>query len=224
MLYLSPAHISIDDVTYAFQRCSRNSFQSIHEDKFFRYLHTLHRILGLKITLYVYAQNDELKLADIPEKYKHELELVSGWLKFGFHAVSDEQKEKNVLSNFEGVFIETSKQIERFAGTNSVAHILRLHYWFYPMQYLEVLKNHGVHTILTKEGQQIDSLGLNQWVTNIRIEQDSMHQIFLKISHHKNTQPLVVFTHEWALNRRNKVKLALTIALLRLKGYQFICE
>ena len=56
------------------------------------------------------------------------------------------------------------------------------------------------------------------------IEQDTMKEIIYKISHCKQNQPLVAFTHEWALNRKNKVKFALTIAFLRLKGYQFICE
>ena len=217
-------HMSIDDVTVSFQNLSKGENSSIFEVNLFQFLLLLHRLLGLKITLYVYAQNGEWTLADIPEKYKHELEEASEWLKFGFHAVSDEQKEDNILSNFEDAFVETESQIKRFAGEESIAGILRLHYWFYPKAYQGVLKNHGVHTILTEEGQRIESMGLNQWITNIWIEQDTMKQIIYKISHYKQNQPLVVFTHEWALNIRNKLKFALTIALLRLKGYQFICE
>lgn len=146
------AHISIDDVTFVLQRLSTCACDSIYNEPFFRYLHFLHRMFGLKITLYGYAQNGKWSLADIPERYKQELEEASSWLKFGFHAVSDEQKENNIIANFEGAFIETSAQIERFAGTKSVARILRLHYWFYPQEYLEVLRNHGVRTILIKEG------------------------------------------------------------------------
>ena len=134
------------------------------------------------------------------------------------------KKEDNVLLDFEDAFVKTESQIRRFAGERSIAKIVRLHYWFYPKAYQGVLKNHGVHTILTKEGQRIESMGLNQWITGIRIEQDTMKLIIYKISHCKTNQPLVVFTHEWALNKRNKLKFALTIALLRLKGYQFICE
>lgn len=217
-------HISIDDVNSSLQRLVRRDYRSLFEDKLFNYLKIVHRYLGLKITLYVYAKDYDWTLADIPEKYKHELEDASEWLKFGFHAVSDEQKEDNILSNFEDAFVETESQIKRFAGGESIARILRLHYWFYPKAYQGVLKNHGVHTILTKEGQLIESMGLNQWITNIRIEQDTIKQTIYKISHYKQNQPLVVFTHEWALNRKNKVKFALTIALLRLNGYQFICE
>ena len=216
--------MSIDDVTVSFQNLSKGENSSIFEVNLFQFLLLLHRLLGLKITLYVYAHNYEWTLADIPEKYKHEFEEASEWLKFGFHAVSDEQKEDNILSNFEDAFVETESQIKRFAGEELIARILRLHYWFYPKAYQGVLKNHGVHTILTKEGQQVDLVGLNQWITSIRIEQDTMKQIIYKISHCKTNQPLVVFTHEWALNRKNKVRFALTIAFLRLKGYQFICE
>ena len=216
-------HISIDDVTIALQSLS-HAGDSIYNVRFFRYIYALHRLLGLKMTLYVYAQNREWTLKDVTDIYKHELEEASDWLKFGFHAVSDEQKENNYMPNFEGAFVEANKQIERFAGARSIAEILRLHYWYYPAEYVETLKNHGVQTILTYEGQKIASLGLNQWITNIRIEQDTFRQIINKISHHVNNQPLVIFTHEWALNRRNKIKLAITIALLRLLGYQFICE
>lgn len=217
-------HISIDDVTNKLQSLSKSEHESLFDVKTFRYILTLHRLFGLKITLYVYAQSNEWTLADIPEKYKHELEEASEWLKFGFHAASDEQKEDNILSNFEDAFVEAERQIRHFAGEEAIARILRLHFWFYPKAYQGVLKNHGVHTILTKEGQQIESMGLNQWITNIWIEQDTMKQIIYKISHCNTNQPLVVFTHEWALNRKNKVKFALIIALLRLKGYQFICE
>ena len=217
-------HISIDDVANALQALSKSEHESIFEVKTFWYILILHRLFGLKITLYVYAKDYDWTLADIPEKYKHELEEASGWLKFGFHAVSDEQKEDNILYDFEDAFVEAERQIRHFAGEEAIARILRLHYWFYPKAYQGVLKNHGVHTILTKEGQRIESMGLNQWITNIRIEHDTMKQIIYKISHCNTNQPLVVFTHEWALNRKNKVKFALTIAFLRLKGYQFICD
>ena len=217
-------HMSIDDVTVSFQNLSKSEYSSIFEVNLFRILLSLHRLLGLKITLYVYTQNNEWTLADISEMHKPELENASEWLKFGFHAVSDEQKEDNILSNFEDAFVEAERQIRHFAGEEAIARILRLHYWFYPKAYQGVLKNHGVHTVLIKEGQQVDLWGLNQWITSIRIEQDTMKQIIYKISHCKTNQPLVVFTHEWALNRKNKVKFALTTAFLRLKGYQFICE
>ena len=217
-------HMSIDDVTVSFQNLSGSAYSSIYELNIFQFLFTLHRLFGLKITLYVYAKDYDRTLSDIPEKYKHEFEEASEWLKFGFHAVSDEQKEDNILSNFEDAFLEAERQIRHFAGEEAIARILRLHYWFYPKAYQGVLKNHGVHTVLTKEGQQIESMGLNQWETNIRIEQDTMKEIIYKISHCTQNQPLVVFTHEWALNRKNKVKFALTIALIRLSGSQFICD
>lgn len=217
-------HISVDDVVATLQRLTESEYKSIYEESFFWYMRLLHRLFGTKVTCYVFAHQAGWSISDIPEKYKHEFEDASEWLKFGFHAVSDEQKEDNILSNFEDAFVETESLIKRFAGGESIARILRLHYWFCPKAYQGVLKNHGVHTVLTKEGQKVDLVGLNQWITCIRIEQDTMKQIIYKISHCKTNQPLVVYTHEWALNKRNKLKFALTIALLRLKGYQFICE
>lgn len=224
MLLQNLLHMSIDDVNASLRRITSNCYNSLYEDKFFCFLRLMHSLFGLKVTLYVYAQNGKWSLADVPERYKQEFEEASSWLKFGFHAVSNKQKEGNVLSNFEDTFVETESQIRRFAGEKSIAKIVRLHYWFYPKAYQGVLKNYDVHTILTKEGQQIESMGLNQWETNIRIEQDTMKEIIYKISHCKQNQPLVGFTHEWAFNRRNKVKFAIIIASLRLKGYKFICD
>ena len=72
-------HISIDDVANALQALSKSEHESIFEVKTFWYILILHRLFGLKITLYVYAKDYDWTLADIPEKYKHELEEASGW-------------------------------------------------------------------------------------------------------------------------------------------------
>lgn len=117
-------HMSIDDVIVSFQNLSKSEYSSIFEVNLFRILLSLHRLLGLKITLYVYAQNNEWTLADISEMHKPELENASEWLKFGFHAVSDEQKEDNILSNFEDAFVEAERQIRHFAGEEAIARIL----------------------------------------------------------------------------------------------------
>lgn len=73
--------MSIDDVTVSLKILSDSAYSSIFELDLFHFIYSLHRLLGLKITLYVYAQNNGWALADIHEKYKHEFEEASDWLK-----------------------------------------------------------------------------------------------------------------------------------------------
>lgn len=214
--------MSIDDVTISFQNLSKSEYSSIFEVNLFRLLLSLHRLLGLKITLYVYAQNNGWALADIHEKYKHEFEEASDWLKLGFHAVSEKQHQNNILNEFEDQFLQTRQQIIHFAGSKSLTKIIRLHYWFYPQIYLDVLSKEGVCAILTKEGQNIKT-SLDIWETNIRIENCSIVTIVKKIVSHSSKQPLVVFTHEQALNKRTKLKMLIVILLAWLKRYKFVC-
>lgn len=216
------AHISVDDVTITLQRLCSQGYTSVFDEPFFKYISLLHRLLGLKITLYVYAKHDDWSLADIPNTYRRELRNATDWLKFGFHAISEEQKRDVVLPNFEEQYLFVTQQIRRFAGDASVAHILRLHNWFYPNEYMTILKQYGVKTILGEpdcEKTEIDDVPV--WKTRIRIERDK--HILQKICRNSN-HPLVIFTHEWILNRRNKIKLAMAVVALSVLGYKFICE
>lgn len=215
-------HISVDDVTIALQRLSSHSFPSVFDEPFFKYINLLHRLFGLKITLYVYAKHGDWSLAEMPDTYSVELANASDWLKFGFHAVSEEQKRDVVLPNFEEQYRFVTQQIQRFAGDASIAHILRLHNWFYPNEYMAVLKQYRVKTILGEpdcEKSEIDAVPV--WKTRIRIERD--RHIIQNICRN-STYPLAIFTHEWILNRRNKVKLAMAVIALSVLGYKFICE
>lgn len=216
------AHISIDDLTFALQRLSKHDYASIYEDRLFRYLRWMHRMFGLKVTLYVYARMGEWALDAMPDKYKAEFEGAKEWLKFGFHAVSEEQKRDNIIPEFAAAYKDTEKNIKRFAGVSSIAKIVRLHYWFYPKEYLDVLMRHEVKTVLVKEGK--DAAYPKSWSTTLQIEKNSMTDIIKRIRHYNDEQPMVVFTHEWALNRKNKIKLAMALMMIRMRGYSYICE
>lgn len=219
-------HISIDDVIRSLQRIGERDYQSIYDDKFFWFLRVLHRMFGMEITLYVYLREGEWSLKNLPIKYKQEFEDANDWLKFGFHAVSEEQKKNNVLLDFNDAYKEYESCVVRFASQKSIAKTLRLHYWFYPEEYIKVLRRNGVGSILVKEEQIIEVTGLQTWETNVRIENETMKSILYKIFHHlkRNEKPLVIFTHEWALNRKNKVKLLIVVMIIWLLRYKFICE
>ena len=188
-------HISIDDTTYALQRLSHNHYTSIYEDKFFRYLRCLHQWCNCKVTLYVFEHYGNWSLSDIPNTYRQEFQDAADWLKFGFHAVSEEQKQDNIIPDFEEQFLNVQREIIRFAGESSLAHILRLHYWFYPIVYVHVLKKHNVHTILMNEEQIVNENTINKWRTNIHIEKDILRNIIHKIMIISKLPPPRTHTH-----------------------------
>lgn len=217
------AHISVDDVTFVFQRLSSCSYESIYDDKFFRWIHLLHRFVGLKITLYVYFRYADFSLSDIPDLYTNDFKRASNWLKLGFHAVSEKQNENGILSSFSQAYEKAQLNILRFAGEKSIAKVLRLHYWFYPKEYIDVLKRHGVSVILKNEGQLINSSSIKSWETQICLENHTLFEILRKAKNNKGTQPLVIFTHEWALNQRIQFKMLLVVLMVKLRGYKFVC-
>jgi hypothetical protein len=84
------------------------------------------------------------------------------------------------------------------------------------------LKENGVTTILTRNDDNNVSVGsLNEWKTQIQVEKTGsiLKKVFLN-----KKMPLVVFTHEWALTRKNKIKLIFVLLILKVLGYKFICE
>ena len=214
----------MDDVTFVLQRLSNRGYESIYDDKFFREVRFLHRFLGLKITLYVYSRFGNLSLDYIPDLYAKDFSEASTWLKLGFHAVSEEQGRNNILPGFAEAFEKTQLNIVRFASEKSVARVLRLHYWFYPEEYIDILEKNGISTVLTKEGQSVQSISIKSWETQVCVEKQRLFQILRKVMSRKTEQPFVAFTHEWALNRRNKIKLFLVIVLLKMFGYNFLSE
>ena len=206
------------------QRLSECNYNSVYEDPFFRYLYVLHKMFGMKVSLYLYVRHNGWTLADVPDRYKHEFEETCDWLKFGFHAVSEEQKRNEVMHNWKESIRFYQDQVKRFAGEQSLSTIIRLHYWYYPQEYIAILKQIGVRTVLVRKDDKGKELyGIPAWRTDVQIEKDKYIARRIWIDYNFQ-EPLVVFSHEWALTWKRKIKFALAILLIKLRGYKFICE
>lgn len=212
------AHLSIDDVSHCLQRLSSEKNESIFDVFFLKYLLILHRLFNAKFTCYLYTKDNKWDINKFPQRYKDELRSVSHWLKFNIHAITPD--DKHVID--EEAFGDAITTIKKVLPIESISKIVRLHYWFYPSEYVNTLKENGVTTILTRNDDDNVSVGsLNEWKTQIQIEktENILKKVFLN-----EKIPLVVFTHEWALNRKNKIKLIFVLLILKVLGYQFICE
>lgn len=238
------AHISIDDVTICFQNLTRDSvlYNSIFEEPFFSYLQKLHSDYDCSFTCYIYEKDGNFNLSQMPQKYLNEFRKSNYWLKFGYHGVCPSSHTPNNVNYRQ--FVESYKhvndELSRFASDSVRASILRLDYYYATIGEVEYLVDHGVKALLSADDDRrsyflpfdknmwllqknsINYGGLKYLRTNIRIE--NIDFPYLNLLRYRERDTLVVFTHEWKLDRINKYKLERTISILKDQNYKFICE
>lgn len=238
------AHVSIDDVTQCFQNLTKDSalYNSLFDEPFFSFLRELHDDYGCSFTCYIFEQDGDFDVSQIPNKYSDEFKRNSQWLKFGYHGLRPSSHIPNNVSykQFTESFLRLNRELSRFASDSSRAYVLRLDYFYATNGEVSFLKNHGVRTLLSADDNRrsyylpyrnnerllhINSIhynGLKYLRTNIRIENTDVP--YLNILKNRNRDTLVVFTHEWKLDKCSKYKLERTIKILKDQNYKFICE
>ena len=238
------AHVSIDDVSKCFSNLSKDSikYESIFDEPFFRYLKELHDDYDCSVTCYCFVKDGDYNVSKIPNKYAREFAENSNWLKFGFHGIEpSDHKPTNVkYLDFVTAFSHFKNEVERFASVNNNANILRLDYYYATPGEVDFLRNNGVSTLLSADDDRrsyylpfiknsqlisknsIQYGGLKYLRTNIRIE--NIDFPYLNILRNRERDTLVVFTHEWKLDKINKYKLSRTIKILKDLNYKFISE
>lgn len=231
-------HFSIDDATQIFQDIAFHEYESIFENAVLGKLKEFHDTYGLKVTLYVFGKLDTYNLADFPDTYKKEFEDSADWLKIGFHSMTENPPEDGTdAEEYEEELKEVNWEISNFAGEASLAHVLRLHYWYATDEMVQVLKKEGVEGLfcgndgdscynLTKE--QAENLlksrdgirpgELSYYVTDIRLEKTD--DIFKALDAHKRDRLVVVFTHAWCF-QDNADKLETALGWLAKMGYEY---
>lgn len=233
------AHISIDDATQIFQDISFHSYDSIFDNQTMMSLQKLHEKYGLKVTLYVFGELDTFDLDSFPDFYKTEFQQNADWLKIGFHSITEQSPEETGLGTEEFLegFEKVNREICRFAGQDSLAHVLRLHYWYATDPMVEELKERGVEGLLCGRAtnecynlkeKQIKNLLLSRdgklhteisyYVTDIRLEKTDDVTGELKKS--RNDRIMVIFTHAWCF-AENQDKLEEALKWLTNAGYEF---
>ena len=232
-------HFSIDDATQIFQDIAFHDYESIFENEVLGKLRDFHEEYGLKATLYVFGKLDTYDLADFPDTYKTEFEDNADWLKIGFHSMTEaDPKDEGVTTKEFAEGIEkVNQEILDFAGEESLAHVLRLHYWYATDEMVQVLKKEGVEGLLcgnesnscyNLNKEQAETLltsrdgirpgELSYYVTDIRLEKTD--DIFKALDAHKRDRLVVVFTHAWCF-QENADKLETALGWLAKMGYEY---
>lgn len=232
-------HFSIDDATQIFQDISFHGYESIFENEVLGKLRDLHEEYGLKVTLYVFGKLDTYNLADFPGTYKKEFEDSADWLKIGFHSMTETSPEEEGVTTkeFAEGIEKVNQEILDFAGEESLAHVLRLHYWYATDEMVRELRRQGIVALLCNDSDEISyNLSANEnknmrysrdgkirknimyYITDMRLEKtDNISDFF---GAKKNDRIFVFFTHAWCF-MENEEKLEETARLLEKYGYKY---
>ena len=240
-------NLSFDDTIIIFEDISENDYNSIFDNQTLNWYRQLHRDYGVVISCYVYYEDGEFNLSQVPDKYKDEFVKNSNWLRFGFHTLNGETDyKKGKITND---YIKTINQLKRIVGKQSIDNVIRLQMFqgsYKEIKQLSQLVDEPVKGLLTADDKR-QSYYLNKdnskyiychdeyydsdanihfFSTDFRTE--NVQNINSKLrelstdSWNNQTGDLVIFSHEWALSMENKDKIEKVCKYADKNNYRFV--
>lgn len=237
------AHISFDDVYEVLMdiTANENNYDSVFDNEFLGSLKEMNKQYGAKFTLYVYDiyPENNYDIRDTSSKYKEEFEKNSNWLKFGYHTIEPKTSFDNLTSigEFEESYIRVNNEIERFAGKESIADVLRLNYFRANAEKVEYLSDQGVSGLLCSDDDRIsydlteelhkevkteDKTSYNDMTYyNTDFRFDGKRFITYEMMKLRDEKTLVLFAHEWALGEKGLDRIETAVKWLDKNNYEF---
>lgn len=134
-------HISVDDCIVFLQDLNQKNYQSIFENEFLSFIQSIHNQYQTCFSLNLFFSNQTSQnfktsfplftLKDMKDQYKKEFIANASWLKLSFHAKYENPPFPYQNSNYPEVFqdvSEVNKEIQRFAGKETLSKEMSLHY------------------------------------------------------------------------------------------------
>ena len=226
------------------------TYTSIFDNSFFSYLKRLHDIYGCVFSCYCYLTNETYDIENVTNKFTSEFKENSSWLKFGFHSRNTSINYANETSeNATADYNKFITNIIRICGTYEAVDVIpRLHNFAGNTDSLIAMRDCecGIKGVLgaddTRQNYNLSSADgsylfnherffdgstqLHYITTDIRLERDDTDSVIASINNCEKTwankcQPLIVFTHEWALNDSIKSELERCLDFGVKNGYDF---
>lgn len=237
--------LSFDDTILIFEDISSKNYDSIFENATLAWYKDLHSKYGVAVSCFVYYEDGDFNLSDVPERYRDEFEKNSNWLRFGFHTVDKDtnyQTGNNLVSDYE----KTVQQLKRIVGSKSIDNVIRLQNFqgtYDEINQLAKLEDEPIKGLLTaddarqsyylssKENSYIyahdelydENIGVYFFSTDFRTEyvenMGAKLKELQKECWNNQTGDLVVFSHEWALSLENKAKIEKVCKYAYDQGY-----
>ena len=224
-------HFSVDDCSECFSELSDTSRSSIFDFKYWCFYKKLHDYFGCKVTLYAYSESIR---PDIIKRFQQDFIDNSDWLKIGFHAVSSNMTDSIRMCMIDAFYSNMMECTSR----ETLPQTLRLHYFKADSSVVHFLINKGAKMLLCADDKRVNydlSYAENEELikkeillkneieyipTDLRIEKTRI--IFPALLKNNKEQHLVIFTHEWALNRTVKLKAYIMCLIFKIKKATYI--
>lgn len=224
-------HFSIDDVLWALKNITDIEYSSIFEQPMLAFLKSCHEKYGFVVSLYLFYEYDGQCLSDVTDKYREEFAQNSSWLKFGFHAYGEKTSYlKAPLGKAAEDYSLVINETIRITGSSDCIDTMpRLHDFSGTKSSLKEMGNgcHGIVGALAADdnkkgsyylnGQENDelhragklfdkTLNLTFLKTDLRTERIKDKVIFSELHQAVSQEKgaLIVFTHEWAMDKHNE--------------------
>lgn len=153
----------IDDVIWCLRDITRQKYNSLFDNVFFKMLKKAHDDYSMTVQLNLFYRTDffygdeEFTLAEVTDAYKTEFETNSSWLKFAFHAKQEFPDYPYVNISYEDVkknYTAVANEIIRFAGEKSLSNALVLHWIAISKEGCKALKDCGVKFLSHSVGER----------------------------------------------------------------------
>lgn len=125
-------HVSIDDVFPALIQASQTG-RRLFDHPFFAFLRELHNQHSIEVDLYLFYEGEvagiPCSLQEVSDRFKLEFQQ-SPWLRLGPHGLNTATPPyEQTLAEQQCAFDRIYSEIERFAGSDNLSTLLRLHYF-----------------------------------------------------------------------------------------------
>lgn len=239
-------HLSFDDVIEIFKDINANKdrYNSIFENKTLKYFKNLNKKYGVKISCYVFYEDEKFSLENCTDKYVKEFKENSSWLRFGFHSLNGNITYESEVNTLVEDYKKTIFQLERIVGSEGIDNCIRLQSFKGKYDDIISLKNlnhqpiYGLFTADDKRKSYYLDEYQNEYIynhdilildniyfisTDLRLEfiEDIDNKINeFNYSNWKNQlNYLEIFSHEWCLDKIQQRKIDKFFSKLQSYNY-----
>ena len=141
---------TVDDNIRFLKELKKEEAHSIFSHPYLAMYRRLHEAFGLKVQLNLFNRMEGFALSEISERYSHEFEENSHWLKLSFHSELENVRSYE-FSGYDEVFRDcknVNEQILRIASPSVLAKTTTIHYCRTTPEGLEALKDNGYYGLL----------------------------------------------------------------------------
>ncbi|MHC1732029.1 MAG: hypothetical protein AB9888_08390 [Bacteroidales bacterium] len=234
------AHFSVDDTIWLFENLEHFHYTSAFEQPVLGFFREMHQKYGSAVSFYCFGNFQGLRLLDMTDAFQGEFEANSDWLRFGFHAADDIVRYSSCSSEkARDDYAFVMMELRRIAGEKALDHFPRIHNYAGSKECLVAMTREGLRGLLCATDSRQNyclSLKENDLLNSDGVWEDREISLqFIKTDiqteRTKNMSEALdgldgkshweAFTHEWAMNEENKVKIEYFCRQTSEQGYRW---